>query len=40
MTWKRFDPDGDLWETDPDSCCHIRKTEPLEPSDGAIWWLG
>lgn len=28
---KRFDPNGDLWETDPDSCCHIRKTEPLEP---------
>ena len=27
----RFDPDGSLWETDPDSCCHIRKTEPLEP---------
>lgn len=27
----RFDPNGDLWETDPDSCCHIRKTEPLEP---------
>lgn len=27
----RFDPTGDLWETDPDSCCHIRKTEPLEP---------
>jgi phosphoadenosine phosphosulfate reductase len=27
----RFDPDGQLWETDPDSCCHIRKTEPLEP---------
>ena len=27
----RFDPRGDLWETDPDSCCHIRKTEPLEP---------
>jgi phosphoadenosine phosphosulfate reductase len=26
----RFDPRGDLWETDPDSCCHIRKTEPLE----------
>jgi len=26
----RFDPHGDLWETDPDSCCHIRKTEPLE----------
>ena len=28
---RRFDPAGDLWETDPDSCCHIRKTEPLEP---------
>lgn len=26
---QRFDPNGDLWETDPDSCCHIRKTEPL-----------
>ena len=26
----RFDPDGTLWETDPDSCCHVRKTEPLE----------
>ena len=26
----RFDPDGTLWETDPDSCCHIRKTEPLD----------
>ena len=23
-------PAGDLWETDPDSCCHIRKTEPLD----------
>ncbi|WP_417309593.1 phosphoadenylyl-sulfate reductase [Devosia sp.] len=28
----RFDPNGDLWETDPDSCCHIRKTEPLDIS--------
>lgn len=27
---ERFDPNGDLWETDPDSCCHIRKTEPLD----------
>ena len=26
----RFDPRGNLWETDPDSCCHIRKTEPLD----------
>src|SRR5579872_483138 len=33
----RFDPRGDLWETDPDSCCHIRKTEPL---DGAIAGFG
>jgi phosphoadenosine phosphosulfate reductase len=33
----RFDPSGDLWETDPDSCCHIRKTEPLE---GAIAEFG
>jgi len=28
----QFDPLGTLWETDPDSCCHIRKTEPLEPA--------
>ncbi|MDB5505447.1 MAG: phosphoadenosine phosphosulfate reductase [Devosia sp.] len=28
----RFDPNGNLWETDPDSCCHIRKTEPLDPA--------
>jgi phosphoadenosine phosphosulfate reductase len=28
----QFDPGGTLWETDPDSCCHIRKTEPLEPA--------
>lgn len=27
---ERFDPKGDLWQTDPDSCCHIRKTEPLD----------
>jgi len=26
----RFDPRGELWETDPDSCCHVRKTEPLD----------
>jgi len=26
----RFDPKGDLWKTDPDSCCYIRKTAPLE----------
>ncbi|VAW19786.1 Phosphoadenylyl-sulfate reductase [thioredoxin] [hydrothermal vent metagenome] len=27
---KRFDPRGELWKTDPDSCCYIRKTAPLE----------
>jgi len=27
---ERFDPNGDLWKSDPDSCCYIRKTAPLE----------
>ena len=27
---ERFDPRGELWKTDPDSCCYIRKTAPLE----------
>jgi phosphoadenosine phosphosulfate reductase len=36
----RFDPDGTLWETDPDSCCHIRKTEPLDIAiDGHGGWV-
>ncbi|MHB1102773.1 MAG: phosphoadenylyl-sulfate reductase [Devosia sp.] len=36
----RFDPKGDLWETDPDSCCHIRKTEPLDTVlDGFGGWV-
>ncbi len=26
----RFDPGGDLWKTDPDSCCYILKSLPLE----------
>ncbi|MEQ9814626.1 MAG: phosphoadenylyl-sulfate reductase [Azospirillaceae bacterium] len=26
----RHDPDGTLWQGDPDLCCHIRKTEPLD----------
>ena len=26
---KRDDPDRDLWFTDPDPCCRIRKVEPL-----------
>lgn len=33
----RFDPTGQLWETDPDSCCHIRKTDPL---NGALEVFG
>jgi phosphoadenosine phosphosulfate reductase len=24
------DPAGDLWRTDPDQCCHLRKVLPLE----------
>ena len=26
----RHDPDGTLWSYEPDLCCHIRKTEPLD----------
>ncbi len=26
----RHDPDGTLWSLEPDLCCHIRKTEPLD----------
>jgi phosphoadenosine phosphosulfate reductase len=26
---KREDPDGELWFSDPDACCRIRKVEPL-----------
>jgi phosphoadenosine phosphosulfate reductase len=25
----RQDPDRELWFSDPDACCHIRKVEPL-----------
>jgi phosphoadenosine phosphosulfate reductase len=28
-TLSRGDPDRELWFTDPDACCHIRKVEPL-----------
>lgn len=28
-TLSREDPDGDLWFSDPDACCRIRKVEPL-----------
>ncbi len=27
---ERFDPAGDLWRSDPDSCCKLRKVLPLE----------
>ncbi len=26
---RQKDPDGDLWFSDPDACCRIRKVEPL-----------
>ena len=28
-TLRQKDPDGDLWFSDPDACCRIRKVEPL-----------
>ncbi len=28
-TLSRVDPDRDLWFSDPDACCRIRKVEPL-----------
>lgn len=36
----RFDAGGHLWETDPDSCCHIRKTAPLNTAlEGYGGWV-
>lgn len=29
-TLQRNDPNDDLWSSDPDTCCRIRKVEPLE----------
>jgi phosphoadenosine phosphosulfate reductase len=41
-TLQRNDPNGDLWFSDPDACCRIRKVEPLaralEPF--AAWFNG
>lgn len=36
------DPHGNLWESDPDACCHIRKVEPLERAlkDFDAWITG
>jgi phosphoadenosine phosphosulfate reductase len=36
----RHDPDGGLHAREPDLCCHIRKTEPLERAlDGFAAWI-
>lgn len=36
----RYDPGGDLHRREPDLCCHIRKTEPLETAlDGFAGWI-
>jgi phosphoadenosine phosphosulfate reductase len=38
----RHDPDGTLWQREPDLCCHLRKTEALERALGgfAAWITG
>ncbi len=34
------DPGRDLWATDPDACCHLRKVEPLaDVLDGFDAWI-
>jgi phosphoadenosine phosphosulfate reductase len=34
------DPSADLWKTDTDGCCHIRKVIPLDAAlDGFAGWL-
>jgi phosphoadenosine phosphosulfate reductase len=35
-----WDPDGRLWEKDPDLCCTIRKTNPLDAAlEGFDAWI-
>ncbi len=35
-----YDPDGRLWEKDPDLCCAIRKTNPLDDAlEGFEAWV-
>ncbi len=35
-----WDPDGRLWEKDPDLCCAIRKTNPLDEAlEGFDAWI-
>ena len=37
---RRHDPTGDLWRREPDLCCHIRKTEPLQEAlEGFACWI-
>lgn len=36
----RYDPGGELWRCEPDLCCHIRKTEPLQEAlAGLAGWI-
>ena len=36
----RHDPGADLWRRQPDLCCHIRKTEPLQKAlEGFAAWI-
>jgi phosphoadenosine phosphosulfate reductase len=36
----RSDPDGTLWRNEPDLCCHIRKTDPLDEAlSGFAGWI-
>ena len=36
----RSDPDGTLWRREPDLCCHLRKTEPLDRAlAGFAGWI-
>lgn len=37
---RRYDPDGRLQASEPDLCCHIRKTEPLDRAlEGFEAWI-
>ena len=39
-TLARRDPQGDLWQRDPDACCQMRKTAVLEPAlAGFAAWI-
>lgn len=36
----QHDADGTLWQREPDMCCHIRKTEPLDQAlAGFAGWI-